>query len=395
MTPDRPTPPSRPGRSEPWRIERMVQHVPPHLGETTRQPVSPWIVIAGAVLLIVVSCGVLFVLLNVPDRLRALGAPAAPTATRTPRVVTPAVTVVPTIAVPSSPTPGPTAATVKYKVKQNDTLSGISTRYRVSVDAIKAANGLTGDMLHIDQELIIPLPTPTPSGGAQAPQPTAAEVVAQLPVLSTPTAISLLPSPPAPSPATTPGTITYSVTQGDTLGSIAANYGSTVDAIKSANRLTSDMLSIGQALIVPVAMRTPTPATVALVPRPPTPTAQFAYAAPNLLFPGEGEDLSGKTLTFGWTAPATLKAGDHYVLHIEYRFDGQNKSFVKDAGQATSYSLKPADVPGAGAGATDFQWYVVIVNQSADASTQVRADLVPGSGGTLSPSSEVRTFGWH
>ena len=96
MTPDRQTPrPSRPGRTEPWRVERMVQRVPAHLGETTPQPVSPWIVVAGVVLLIMVSCGVLAVLLDIPARLAGLGVQSVPTPTATPRVVTPAVTILP------------------------------------------------------------------------------------------------------------------------------------------------------------------------------------------------------------------------------------------------------------------------------------------------------------
>ena len=46
-------------------------------------------------------------------------------------------------------------------------------------------------------------------------------------------------------------TTTYKVRSGDTLGSIAARYGTTVNAIKRASGLKSDRLSIGQKLKIP------------------------------------------------------------------------------------------------------------------------------------------------
>ncbi|MBU9711589.1 LysM peptidoglycan-binding domain-containing protein [Evansella tamaricis] len=44
----------------------------------------------------------------------------------------------------------------------------------------------------------------------------------------------------------------HTVVSGDTLWRISLQYGTTVDAIKSANNLTSDMLFIGQVLTIPV-----------------------------------------------------------------------------------------------------------------------------------------------
>ena len=46
--------------------------------------------------------------------------------------------------------------------------------------------------------------------------------------------------------------IVYTVRSGDTLWQLARRYGTTVDAIKQENGLTSDNLSIGQALRIPV-----------------------------------------------------------------------------------------------------------------------------------------------
>ncbi len=61
------------------------------------------------------------------------------------------------------------------------------------------------------------------------------------------------PSNPSPNPTPNPGNvIVYTVRSGDTLWQLARRYGTTVDAIKQENGLTSDNLSIGQVLRIPV-----------------------------------------------------------------------------------------------------------------------------------------------
>ena len=58
---------------------------------------------------------------------------------------------------------------------------------------------------------------------------------------------------PSPSPSPNPeNVINYTVRSGDTLWLLANRYGTTVDAIKRLNGLTSDNLSIGQVLQIPV-----------------------------------------------------------------------------------------------------------------------------------------------
>ncbi len=96
-----------------------------------------------------------------------------------------------------------------YTVKAGDTLFSIAQRNGTTVDAIKQANGLSSDMLSIGQVLTIP------AG-----------------VVST-------------------ATSTYRVVAGDTLYAIAQRNGTTVAALKQANGLSSDMLSIGQMLRIP------------------------------------------------------------------------------------------------------------------------------------------------
>jgi len=50
--------------------------------------------------------------------------------------------------------------------------------------------------------------------------------------------------------SSSPGTSNYTVKSGDTLYSIASRFNTTVDEIKRLNNLSSNLLSIGQILIV-------------------------------------------------------------------------------------------------------------------------------------------------
>jgi LysM repeat protein len=55
---------------------------------------------------------------------------------------------------------------------------------------------------------------------------------------------------PTPTPAPTP--VTYIVQAGDTLNEIAARFGTTAQAIMETNGLTSEIIQVGQVLIIPV-----------------------------------------------------------------------------------------------------------------------------------------------
>ena len=94
-----------------------------------------------------------------------------------------------------------------YVVKSGDSLYSIARRYGVTVDALKSANGKTSNLLSIGEVLVIPTNTNT--------------------------------------------TRTYTVKSGDSLWKIATTYGVSVNALKQANGLTSDFLSIGQILVIP------------------------------------------------------------------------------------------------------------------------------------------------
>ena len=106
------------------------------------------------------------------------------------------------------PSTSPGSDYFEYTVRSGDTLWILAQRYGTTVDTIKRLNGLTSDILRIGQVLRIPTSTSYPY-------------------------------------------FEYTVRSGDTLWLLSRRFGTTVDAIKSLNGLTSDALSIGQVLLIP------------------------------------------------------------------------------------------------------------------------------------------------
>ena len=96
---------------------------------------------------------------------------------------------------------------ITYTVKKGDSLYTIANKYNTSVSAITNLNNLTSNNLTIGQILKIPQ-------------------------------------------STTENTKTYIVQKGDSLYSIAKKFNTTVDSIKRKNNLTSNILQIGQKLII-------------------------------------------------------------------------------------------------------------------------------------------------
>lgn len=123
-----------------------------------------------------------------------------------------------------------------YIVQRGDSLWTIANKNNITVDELKKTNNLTDNTLTIGQVLIIP------SSNNQTP----------------------------PSEDNNVGyETTYIVKRGDSLWSIANNYGITVNQLKEANNISNNMLTIGQELIIPVSLpnNTPTATTTYTVKR--------------------------------------------------------------------------------------------------------------------------------
>lgn len=126
---------------------------------------------------------------------------------------------------------------------------------------------------------------PTEVPPTQETLPTDTETTEPSPETLTPTSIPPTTAPVTPTPSPTvdritfPGTIVHVVERGDTVARLASLYGSSIQAIISANGLNSTgLIFVGQALLIPVRLAppmtaTPLPPGVTLTPRPPTATS--------------------------------------------------------------------------------------------------------------------------
>ena len=98
-----------------------------------------------------------------------------------------------------------------YTIKSGDTLYSIAKKYGTTVDKLKKANNITSNTLKIGSSLIIPEEK--------------IENVPESPVY-------------------------YKVKSGDTLYSIAKKYGISVDKLKSINKKTNNLITVGELLII-------------------------------------------------------------------------------------------------------------------------------------------------
>lgn len=373
---------------EPWRIERMVQRVPAHLGEDAS--FSPWLVV-GALAIIILVLALLLFFTGLPSA--EVAAPAE-TRTRTPRPTTIIVITATPPANTVTPTPLPTPLAVQYTVKSGDTLSTIAQKFKVSVDAIKKANNLGSDTIHIGEILQIPQPGATPPALALAVSatPTLSPTPTQL-VFITPTLIAFAGTQsPAPqtTPTPTPGVVLYTVKSGDTLLGIAIIFSTTVQSIIDINKLGGPNIRAGQPLTVPIGAWTATPTATIYIQPTATLTPQFTFGAPLLLSPGEGSEFAHDShITFQWASVGVLAADEYYVVSLRYPNGDSEETVSLNGGQATSYRLDSS--PSSSSDPTEFSWYVVVV-RGTGCEPASPAAVQPCA---ISPPSEIRTFTWR
>ncbi|MGH2460438.1 MAG: LysM peptidoglycan-binding domain-containing protein [Chloroflexota bacterium] len=177
----------------------------------------------------------------------------------------------------AQPDASKTLAPVVYYVVDGDTLSSIAQQFGVSVSSIAAASGLQGseDSLTVHQKLVIP---PVPG-------------------------------------------VVHVVQNGETLQGIAARYSADFDQIALANGLKDPFtIQVGQTLIIPdgkipSALPAPTVAAAPPAPRPPSPTPPAAHARYTV---SQGDSLSSIASAFGVDLRTIVNANGlsvPYVLH--------------------------------------------------------------------------------
>jgi peptidoglycan DL-endopeptidase LytF len=178
--------------------------------------------------------------------------------------------------------------TIYYLVKPGDTLWKLSVTFHTTINTIKVANHLSSDILQVNQPLIIPQTLHTVGVGdyltvlakKYGTNVEAIKLANHLTSDSTYLGQTLIipmlmgnEPPPVvqPTPSQNP-TVSYTVVSGDSLSVIAKRFGTSVEAIKSANQLTSDMIRVGQALTIPANGNTGTNPILSPAPTAPTPS---------------------------------------------------------------------------------------------------------------------------
>lgn len=147
-----------------------------------------------------------------------------------------------------------------YVVKSGDTLWSIARKYNLSVNELKALNNLSSNALSVGQRLIVGKESSNDyvvSAGdtlwaiARKFNVSVDDIKALNNLSSNNLSIGMILKIPLYSNKQNEETNVYVVKSGDSLWSIARMFNSTVDEIKSLNGLKSNVLRIGQRLVVP------------------------------------------------------------------------------------------------------------------------------------------------
>lgn len=346
--------------------------------------------------------------------------PAEPSATATPSPnyeIAPTAT--PLQTAQPSPTPTLPPSQTVHTVKKGETLIGIAKLYGTTAAAIRTANGMkTSTPIHEGDELIIPLlvaDTPTPSPTLPpTPTPrvyvvvqgdtlseiakrfgTTVEAILQANSIADATGIKagMRLTIPGAAPTAVPVVI-YEVKSGDTLSGIASKYNVTVKQIMDANGLKSDVLKVGQKLVVKGAVPTAAP-TATETPAPTltptrTPVATPVWAAPSPLAPADGASYSGPdtAVLLQWVSVGILDDDEYYVLRMR-RAGPIAEQLPLVWIKVTSYRLDGALYVAGTAGGQTFYWQVSVMRKTGE-----QADGT-WTGEEISPRSAQRTFGWQ
>jgi LysM repeat protein len=274
----------------------------------------------------------------------------------------------------ATPTPEPSATqaaapsqlsgTVEHSVTAGETLLSIALDYGVTVEEIRAANNLTGELIRIGDKLTIPN-----QQAVVAPQ------------------VGVTPRGPL-------STFDYVVQDGDTIVTIASRLGSTVDEILRVNSLSqNDLIRPGQTLQIPVrqvpaeVLQSGQGAEGAPGVAPGTGPTQSPWAAPQLTAPADGATLPRTDpVLLRWVSVGMLAPNEWYVVLI-YPQSADARQYPSIWTKSTSHRLEQEEAPEAGKSAA-YSWQVSVVRVAAGAD----------GGNTLlpvSPSSELRGFTWQ
>ncbi len=254
------------------------------------------------------------------------------------------------------------ADALTHVVQAGETLFRIALNYGVSVDALRAANGIAGNTIYAGQTLVIPDPNAPAAPAPAASESTAASggdyivqrgdtlfriglkfevpwtTIAQANGISgqriytgqrltipgpggvtVPAAAPASPpeSAPVPQPVPAPaaGGTTYIVQRGDTLFTIGLKYGLQWTAIAAANNLSGQNIYTGQTLTIPAAGGSTGAPVPAAAPGAPTGDGKrfLVDLSDQTLYAYEGDTLVRSTLVSTGTALYPTVTGTFYI----------------------------------------------------------------------------------
>ncbi len=268
-----------------------------------------------------------------------------------------------TVIITATETVTPSAASyVRHQVITGEALLSIAGQYGVSVDDIKAANNLSDELIRAGDVLIIPVIGP------------AAE-----------TSLNRTPA----------SHFQYTVQSGDTIVSIAVNFGSTVEDILAVNnRSANDIIRPGDNLIVPL-RQTPTEVIESAAPASGESAAAAQspanlpaiYVEPRLIGPADAVTVVlEEAVLFRWISVDVLAPNEWYVLLLYPEGDAA-QNLPSTWTKATSFRLGPEFAPAVGQKAS-YAWQISVVRVKTDANGQMILEAA-------SPPSEVRRFTWQ
>ena len=165
-----------------------------------------------------------------------------------------------TLLISSAESTGDAGNDTYYVVKNGDTLWSIARKYNLSVNELKALNNLSSNVLSVGQRLIVGKDSSNDyvvSAGdtlwaiARKFNVSVDDIKSLNNLSSNNLSIGMTLKIPPYSNKQNEETNVYVVKSGDSLWSIARMFNSTVDEIKSLNGLKSNVLRIGQRLVVP------------------------------------------------------------------------------------------------------------------------------------------------
>jgi LysM repeat protein len=209
-----------------------------------------------------------------------------------------------------------------YAVKANDTLIDIATSFGITVQALKAANGLKGDLIHIGQQLTIPA-----KAGEAAAAPTA-----------TPEASA--------TPLVTPGA---------------------PDSLTGTLALTQPLTTMS-AVLSPVPTWTPTPG-------PDNRPVELLAPADAATFVGPGA-----IILLNWASVGILDDDEWYVVRLRWT-DSEEEEPLFFWTKATSWRVPARLYVGGSDQAQRWRWRVLVVHQTGvtENGVPLGVEIRPGS----------------